>query len=337
MAIVWMDGFDGYTADDDYLGGNRWTSRNHTAVDIYNTEGVDGGSALWTTGNSGRWCQLDFASVGPNITIGCWMKFGSITSAPTFIRMQNASAENQLEIGIDNTTNKIVVRFNGTDKISSTTVVSEGAYYHVQAQMFQHDTTGTLELKINGTSEGSLSSQDTINGSSGITRVLVGNLTATNAHCYIDDLWFDNTLTWHDNYKIYSLYPTADNTVAWSRSGGSTNEENIDEVGFHDGDTTYVYSSTNGQEDLYDFDDLPTGSYTIAAAQVFVAAKLQTSGTRQIATRTKNGADERTGSSITPTAGSYGQYGQIHTTYDGSNPWTKAKVDGAQFGIKVTS
>lgn len=94
-----------------------------------------------------------------------------------------------------------------------------------------------------------------------------------------------------DNSSYTTVYPNAVGDYSnWTKSSGTYNYQMVDEVGEHDSDTTYVYSSANGYIDLYNV-GTPTGSPD-AWAQIVVTAvvrkvtdnsfmriKIQTDGT----------------------------------------------------------
>ena len=133
---------------------------------------------------------------------------------------------------------------------------------------------------------------------------------------------------------IETILPSADSSVAWSRSGGSTNAENVDEA-LRDDDTTYVHSLTSTQKDLYDFANITlTDNDTVYGINVIAYARKEAAGLRQMTLETKSSTDEQ--SSPTITVGSdYNLNWEIFETTDGTVDWTPTLVDAAQFGIKV--
>lgn len=76
--------------------------------------------------------------------------------------------------------------------------------------------------------------------------------------------------------------PTADVSVAWTRSAGTTNFGNVDEIPFN-GDTDYNLSSTVGQQDIFDYQDPPhVPEFILSLSQLTIARK-EDSATREIA------------------------------------------------------
>jgi hypothetical protein len=141
--------------------------------------------------------------------------------------------------------------------------------------------------------------------------------------------------------RVVTILPVTDAVEAGANasftcSGGSDHGALVDEAD-SDGDTTYVYSSTVGHIDSWNFGALGyTG--TIKGVQLDVAAKKTESGTRAIQLLTRPDATNR----IDTTDRYLGQ-----TDYDrhlkvwelnpeDSEAWEVADVDGAEFGVKVS-
>lgn len=105
------------------------------------------------------------------------------------------------------------------------------------------------------------------------------------------------------------------------------------------GDTSFIYSSTVGNEDLYNFPVLsthPTAIYTVA---VKAYAKLTDTGVRTVDLRTKSALVDSAGSSSGQTPGT--AYEWIGSFFDNdpntSTSWTESGLNNAASGIKVAS
>ena len=126
----------------------------------------------------------------------------------------------------------------------------------------------------------------------------------------------------------YPLYGTATVTI--------TNASNVGEAA-QDGDTTYVYDSTSGHEDLYDLDNLTTTPTTIIAVQSRMFAKKSDSGTRNGQIRVKSGATE-VGGTDTVLGTNYGWLNKVDTVDPNTSAaWTASAVNALQVGPKVTA
>jgi len=168
--------------------------------------------------------------------------------------------------------------------------------------------------------------------------------------CYQIDRYFDDLVIIDEDasgvadfigdVRIDTLYPTADGTyTTWDRSGGSTNEENIDEE-TPDGDTSYVYTATTDEVDSYTFQSVPSPSdATIHAVVLTAYARKDDAGevTIQGFNRSTDDDDYASGTDIY-LSDNYRYYQYIwEDNPDDSAAWADADVDGAEFGLKLTS
>jgi hypothetical protein len=128
---------------------------------------------------------------------------------------------------------------------------------------------------------------------------------------------------------VFSVYATASITV-------TSNATLVDEAA-QDGDATYVYSSTNGHEDLYDLADLAATPTSIVGVQSRMFAKKSDSGTRNGQIRVKSGGTE-VGGTDTALSTSYTWLNKVDTVDPNTSAaWTASAVNALQVGPKVTA
>lgn len=131
---------------------------------------------------------------------------------------------------------------------------------------------------------------------------------------------------------VDTIFPTADDSVAFTPSTGMDNYALVDEVPA-DGDTTYVESSTNGHTDLYELQDGVPGS--IEAVEVNVRCR-STSGSTNMRPTLETGGVEHAAGSATSISTSYVE---VRATYDvnpeTTTPWISSDVDALLAGQKV--
>lgn len=126
-----------------------------------------------------------------------------------------------------------------------------------------------------------------------------------------------------------SPYSTA--TITPTANYGLVNEA------LQDGDTTYVYSSTNGHEDLYDLADLTATPTSIVAVNSRMYAKKSDAGTRNAQLRVKSGATE-VGGTDTAMNTVYSWLNRVDTVDPNTSAaWTAAAINALQVGPKVTA
>jgi len=132
----------------------------------------------------------------------------------------------------------------------------------------------------------------------------------------------------------------AGSTTQWTRSGSSgANWDRVDEA-VHDGDSTYVYTSTAGNRDLYALQD-NTQTGTINAVTVSAVGRAVWSSSCD--PNCNGGLKLRIGGSATGESAvkyvgtSYETISNTWTTKPGGGAWTDADVDGLQAGIELAS
>jgi hypothetical protein len=104
-----------------------------------------------------------------------------------------------------------------------------------------------------------------------------------------------------------------------------------------DGDTTYVYSNTVGQEDIYTMSQIPA-SYTVVGVNMLVAWRMADVGTRtaQVSMQANGSAD-----TAYITNGAIGYSYRFDSSFLYQDPtgaaWTPTTVNGAKIGLKITT
>jgi len=152
------------------------------------------------------------------------------------------------------------------------------------------------------------------------------------------------TTTMYTQSQTYaSGFPGTAGAGAASDYGGQhivtitlTNSYCVNEA-VQDGDTTYVYDSTSGHEDLYDLANLAATPTSIVAVQSRMFAKKSDSGTRNGQIRVKSGATE-VGGTDTVLATTYAWLNRVDAVDPNTSAaWTASAVNALQVGPKVTA
>ena len=243
------------------------------------------------------------------------------------------------------------VKFDGTIRVyngdtavlgTTTFALSAQTWYYIEVKVKFSSTVGTVDIQVDGVNVLSLTGLDTVDnsstGNSASSFFFQSNPDFGKERDFDDVYLLDSLGTTNNDFlgdvTIETILPSADSSVAWSRSGGSTNAENVDEA-LRDDDTTYVHSLTSTQKDLYDFANITlTDNDTVYGINVIAYARKEAAGLRQITLETKSSTDEQSSSTIT-VGSDYHLKWEIFETTDGTVDWTPTLVDAAQFGIKV--
>jgi hypothetical protein len=99
----------------------------------------------------------------------------------------------------------------------------------------------------------------------------------------------------------------------------------------------YVFSSTPGNQDLYELGDLTTTPSSILAVQARMFARKSDSGARSGQIRVRSAATE-VGGADTMLSTSYAWLSRVDVTNSNTGTaWTAAAVDALQIGPKVTA
>jgi hypothetical protein len=269
-----------------------------------------------------------------NITTGvisfAWKFSGTYADAAYFVRLRE-SATTQLALSIDSAQRLVVSQSSTILGTSGANTVSSDTWYWIEFKFTIDQSAGAVEVKVNGDTWITLTSQDTqTSGNAYVDLVYLetsGSMTAV-----VDDVIVQNGGDYLGESRVAFIAPNGDSSVQFNSTGG-TNYTEIDEQGPNDSD--YVFSATVNNTDLYDFGNLGADAGTIHGIQPIARAQKDTAGTRAIALRTQSGTDDQTGTdNYLATNWEYKQ--EIFETYDGTNPWTKTLVDAGLFGFKVS-
>jgi len=188
---------------------------------------------------------------------------------------------------------------------------------------------GSYDLHVDGQSVLSASA-DTQPGSSAFVDVVrIGKNVNSSMLPMFDDLVIDDQAgAFLTDWKINTVFPSADSVVDGTPSTGSDNYAVVDENPAN-GDTDYV-GSTSGDEDRFSF---PSVSGTNVVAVVVTAVTRQTDASPFDITLIANqaGAPQAIGSS------DYVAKSEVfETNPDTGLAWEISEVNSAEFGYKVT-
>ena len=340
MAILWLDGFDNYPSGTAETTA-KWTDLD-ASTQVTWPAGYNQGFCLHMANGSGGTQHYSTSWTGVStIGIGMWFRPGNVPAGDQQLFRLNEGATTHVGVGRDSSGNWGVGRGTTNAPIwTSTKAMQSNVWQHVELIVTINNTTGSVELKIDGNTEINQTTIDTQNGGTGvIDQWSIVRNTSWNwdmDHVYV----FDTTGTFANTFmgpstEIYTLSPNAaGDSSGWTRSGGTANYEMVDEVP-SDSDTTYVSDGTTNTQDLYNMADLPSNVGTIHHVETSVWGKNEAAGTGGVILQAKHSTSTNDGSSQNFTTG-YVRYLQgFPTNPSTSAQWTKSEVDAAQFGFKV--
>jgi hypothetical protein len=226
---------------------------------------------------------------------------------------------------------------DGSDSLlgsSSNNVFSNNRWFYIEAKVVIHDTTGSVEIRINESTVVNLTSQDTKIGSAYVDQVIIRGINAS-FDLYVDDIYIDDA-NFHGDCQVREFQPDSDgNSSDFTRSTGSNDYECVDEVESNE-DTDYIYSDTLNHKSLF---GITTGAMgTVKGVQLALDCRLDQAGTRKITPICRSNSVDYDGTESPELTASYIYEHHIwETDPDDSNAWTQTKLEAAEFGLEITT
>jgi len=340
-----LEGFDLYNgAAADGAGLLSTWQRPGTAGTVSLVAGRFGGQALQmrdATGNTSL-VRRTWAAAGSNFSLGFAFRqtrFDLITN-DTFCWIEMNAAV-QLSIGLDCTNGQVIVyRGAGTTPLISSAVglMSQGTWAYIELFGTIHQTTGTLDLYVNGSFIGNYTGDTaalanvTYNGIA--FRSQDGTGAASNSE--FDDLFMTDTAARVGEARVETLRPVADTAAkAWTASTGTDNYAMLDEAQASPAD--YVTATTVNDLDLYELANLSSNPAAVYAVKAKVFAGKTDAQTRKIATVIRSNATDSQSAdfALAPQGSSFNAV-PLPLDPDGAVAWTTAKINALKAGVKVT-
>jgi len=352
MAVVFMDGFDMYNGVQAAIGlQSRWITSQTGQYTTTTTTPFTNGQALRVIGdvqfNIGYFSRVLPSTVSTSC-VGFHFYTTSVSgmstrSSSAVVYFRNAGAF-QFGIQLLSTGILVVNTYSAAGTITAemfrTTVPIAAATWYHMGLVFTMGTagTGSIELFIDGASAGSATGVTTArSGVALVDEIYFYNSALSGGSNYFDDLYVTDAATFLGIRRIETLRPTSDTAQKqWTALSGTDNYAMVDES-VVDGDTTYVETSTVGNQDLYDIANLSSTPGTIDAVQIVSFPRRTDATARTQYNSLKSGATNSDGTAFALSA-TYSHYPRLlNLNPDGSVAWTGAAVDALQIGPKLAS
>jgi len=277
----------------------------------------------------------------------------SSTSTVGLLTLLSSTATQQITLGINKSTHVIDV-YRGTNRDtllgSSGSAVAADTMHYIELRVVISDTVGVVQVKLNGTTEINLSSQDTNNAGGGdIKTIRIGSVWNGSPaqggaiDAYFDDFIVNDTTgtvsnSWPTGAGIEKLVPNADgNYTAWTSTGGAVDYTEIDDVATYgnlpDDDTTTILSATTGQRTSVNLTNT-TLAGSVEAVMLLSYAKNSAAGADQMAQFVRLSSTDYDETAFVP-ATTYGWQKDILTLNPATSArWLTSEIDGMEQGWK---
>jgi hypothetical protein len=344
MALLWIEGFEGFGSTAGLPPQpSGIMGRKYPSIIGENNFDMEVGRNGWCleNGDSIAYFQTPFFTT-TDATLVCGLAFwcsGLPGSFPSNIIAFYEGANNGINIRVN--TSGTLAAYRSTSLLGTSSLsIGAGQWYYIELKVLTNNSTGTVEIKVNGATWLNLTSQDTQQGSNAwhdAVRIGTVNCVSRFDDMYVLDSSGSANNDFLGNRKVVALDPDgAGDTTAWTPSAGS-NYQNVDEGDLLDEDTTYNETSTDTDQDLYTYENLPANAASVDGIQITSEARV-TSGQMDLSNVIKTGTTTDAGSADTITSTSYVTSTRIEEQDpDTAAPWTPSGVDGAQFGIRANT
>jgi hypothetical protein len=345
MALLWYDGFDNYNSTTDMasqisnvisylslLGSIQAPGRGGFGKMINNCNYVN--MSVNTSSNiiivGGAFANI--SNPGYQALGGCYIQFQDFSGA-------------MLKVYFSTEYEQIIITSNGVTLYTSPSAFwNKAAFNFFEIYVVFSATAGQVKVQINGELVINLQNVDTLpTGTSNFNYLSISGADG-NSLFSIDDLYICDGTTGPGTYpnnnflgdvRCATLFPVGNGVVQWTPLA-NTNWQEVSETAM-DGDTSYNFSDTAGQQDLFNFAALTGVIDQIVAVQIKGAYRKSDAGTRVLQQQLLSGTTQSGGAQTY-----FGlSYAYVTDTYP-NDPntgvgWTLAAVNALQAGYKLIS
>jgi hypothetical protein len=316
MALKFIEGFD-----DGMMSLHGWTTNSLGT-------GRFGGSA-WSCLATGHQTLNLAAPITGTIIVGFAMKHNTVSTDDCF-------SVGSLNLYI--TAGGALQLYNGGTLLSTSTWApwaSNGTWRYVEVKYVM--STGAATVRVDGANilsgtVGTLASVSSL--SWGITNNF------SNSWLIIDDVYIlDTTGTVNNDFlgdvRVQTLYPTADGTYSQlTPSTGTTHATLVDEP--TPNTTDYVSSTTAGQKDSYQFQDLDANTANVYGVEVANYSHKDAAGAAGFSNLVRIGSTDYTSTSQPLSTSWTPSRDILETNPATSAAWSANDVNNAEFGVETT-
>lgn len=358
--ILFSDGCDSYGVSGDIV--RKWAA--NIGATYQSTGGRGGGGSIQQASPAATDYIQTPTFTGSPSTAGWGVSFSiKISSRPTADQVLLMLSDGQMEF-VDGSnrgnaafevaaaTGVVAVRgwenLATTPNFSGSTDICDNLWHHVEIYAYPANSGGSYQVWIDGSNEINWTG-DTITGVSppAFTGWQAARFLGVETETWdLDDvvIWDNQTGLTGDlnaasspigDNKIETIRPTGAGTETDFTPSAGANWAAVDDAG-QDGDTTYVESSVDGEQDTYGFGNLGSTPTTVHAVVVNVCAKNSDAGAISVegrARRSSSAQDSAVSRLLKPNYSTHAfSFPRDPST---SSAWDETGINAAEFGLKV--
>jgi hypothetical protein len=242
------------------------------------------------------------------------------------------------------TTGAITVNYNGSSFTTTGPVIVSNAWQHVEAKVFVNATTGTIQVRVEGTVVINLTALNT--GTNNIAQVALcaensGATLMTPDHYYVKDwiIWTGAGTVNNDflgSCAVYEIIPSSDDTFNWAASSGTTGFNLINESP-PDDNTSYIYAVYPAPvASKFNLTDLPSTVTSVKGLYVVHRSKKTDGGDGNLQAGLVSGSSTALGTDR-PLTTAYTYWADISELDPAtSTAWTRISVNAAKLQLNRT-
>lgn len=228
---------------------------------------------------------------------------------------------------------------------TGTTALNAGIWYYIECKFVSDNSTGAVEVKVNGNTEFTLTSLDTNQGlDNNVALVLGSNIPAvTIPAIQFDDLYIcDDQGSLNNTYlgdvQVKMLAPDGNgNTSDFTGSDADSTDNylHVDDGAAPDDDSSYVEDSTSANKDLYTYENLPAAAADVKAVAVKTIGKKVDVGAPDLLAVVRSNVTETDSSNLGMGVDYLARQAIYEVDPNTASAWGTAGVDAMEAGVKI--
>jgi hypothetical protein len=279
-------------------------------------------------------------TVETQLVSGFGFQASNLYDSNPFFSVQDTSGNDQIMLQYNADGSISALRGGTLIARSAANLLTPTIWAHIEIKAKIHSSAGYVYVRFNGnpTPIISFTGNTQASGTAGWQRCGPSRFGGT----LLFDDWFiisgnGGEADFHGDARIRAILPASDGSVSqWTPNTAGAHASKVNEA-VQDGDTSYLYDSTPGNRELFNYADV--GSFTGSIRSVMMRSFMRKddAGTRQVRTVCKSGAAVSVGSTFTLSTSLDGYNEIIDNDPATGQPWTEAGLNAAEFGIETVA